>query len=70
ELEADDSGFLMASLAGFQTGALIEDPSQDFFSHWVAQTQSYNDSLHVSPQERSEFLRIRLKNILAKKDYF
>ncbi len=72
ELQADDAGFLFASLAGFRTDLLISDAKEktDFLRYWVTQTRTLGDKLHLGPTERTSFLRNRFKAISTKTDFF
>ncbi len=72
ELQADDAGFLYASLAGFRTDLILskEKGGDDFLEYWVSQTRTGQDDLHFNPTERSAFLQNRFKMIIAKVEYF
>jgi len=72
ELQADDAGFLYASLAGYRTDAIFKSTgnSQDFLTTWVNQTRTIQDDLHFNAKERSAFLLNRFQNITAKVEYF
>lgn len=71
ELQADDAGFLFASLAGFRTDLIIPKSDEDsFLQHWVKQTRTISDELHLTPKERSSFLANRFKSISEKTEFF
>jgi len=72
ELQADDAGFLYASLAGFRTDLILskDKGADDFLEYWVSQTRTGQDDLHLNPKERSAFLQNRFKMIIAKVEYF
>lgn len=71
ELQADDAGFLYASLAGYQTTlVLAQDGREDFLSDWVRQTRTIDDQSHLGPRERSNFLKTRFGAIAAKVAFF
>lgn len=72
ELQADDAGFLYASLAGFRTDQIFSDSdnNRDFLQTWVNQTQTLDDELHFNAKERSAFLRNRFKQIMTQVEYF
>lgn len=72
ELQADDTGFLYASLANFRTDLLLgEAESEDgFLSTWVKQTRSFNDDLHYNAATRTAILKNRFDAITAQYEYF
>ncbi|MGI9301988.1 MAG: M48 family metalloprotease [Gammaproteobacteria bacterium] len=70
ELEADDTGFLYASLAGYDTSLLLTQENGGFLEHWVQQTRTDNDDVHLRPAERTSFLRKRLENLQSKAGLF
>lgn len=70
ELQADDGGFLYASLAGYRTDKILTEGDDNFFDHWIRQTRSYRDELHLGPTERTAFLRARFSAITDKTRLF
>ena len=71
ELQADDTGFLYASLAGYNTTLIIDqDQSKEFLNNWVKQTRTVDDHTHFGPKERSSFLKARFSRIKDKVAYF
>lgn len=71
ELQADDAGFLFASLAGYRTDLVIPESDEDsFLQHWVKQTRTVSDELHLAPDERTSFLANRFKSISEKTEFF
>jgi len=72
ELQADDGGFLYASLAGFRTDQIFtkNKEGKNFLDYWVAQTRTLEDELHLGPQERSDYLRHRFNAISSRVEYF
>ena len=72
ELQADDGGFLFASIAGFRTDQIFSKNKngEDFLNYWVKQTRTVKDKLHLGPQERSDYLRHRFHAITAQVAYF
>lgn len=72
ELQADDGGFLYASLAGFRTDQIFakNKDGENFLDYWVTQTRTLEDKLHLGPQERSDYLRHRFNAITTRVEYF
>jgi tetratricopeptide (TPR) repeat protein len=77
ELQADQHGIVYASLAGFNTNAIVtEDNTVNFFQDWVrtldpSRLRSVRaDRAHPSPQQRAETLKVHLRQILDKLDEF
>ena len=72
ELQADDGGFLYASLAGFRTDQIFakNKDGEDFLDYWVTQTRTLEDKFHLGPQERSDYLRHRFNAIATRVEYF
>ena len=72
ELQADDGGFLYASLAGFRTDQIFTKNNQgeNFLDYWVAQTRTVEDKLHLGPQERADYLRHRFNAITTRVELF
>lgn len=60
ELVADDSGFLIAAIAGYDVSLLVEDAPANFLHQWIEETGSYSEISHFSASERTAFLRQRL----------
>ena len=72
ELQADDTGFLYAALAGFDADRILPsaDHPSDFLSFWVQQTETEHDALHLDSKERSTFLTRRFSALLDKAELF
>jgi tetratricopeptide (TPR) repeat protein len=78
ELQADEYGIVYASIAGFNTSAIVsEDPEVDFFEEWArVQDPSRIEgvtavaSSHPPPKQRASYLRAHLRTILNRVDYF
>ncbi|MGF1643194.1 MAG: tetratricopeptide repeat protein [Thiotrichales bacterium] len=72
ELHADDTGFLYASLAGFNTNKILGESQEDedFLTYWVKQTRTFSDELHFGPEIRTEFLRNRLQKLELRAEFF
>ncbi|MFK7892887.1 MAG: M48 family metalloprotease [Granulosicoccus sp.] len=65
ELRADEDGFIYASLAGFNTRAILSDSENgtDFLQYWVRQTRTGLGEINFSAEERSQFLAITLRGM-------
>jgi tetratricopeptide (TPR) repeat protein len=65
ELRADEDGFIYASLAGFNTRAILSNTENDsdFLQYWVRQTRTGLGKVNFSANERSEFLATTLESI-------
>lgn len=73
EWQADDWGFLYASVAGYPTQTLLGTPATGkphFFDYWMQQTQTEVDEAHPTPQERAAGLRARLQRVQDKLEFF
>jgi tetratricopeptide (TPR) repeat protein len=77
ELQADQHGIVYASMAGFNTNAIVtEDNTVNFFQDWVRTLDPSRlrgvraDRPHPSPQQRAEALKVHLRQILDKVDVF
>ncbi len=76
ELQADDAGFLYASLAGFETPLIFShgeesgNSREDFLAQWVVQTRTTDDRTHLGPEERSSFLQSRFTAIVNRVAFF
>ena len=77
ELQADEHGIIYASMAGFNTGAIVaEDDKVNFFEYFYksldpAQIEGVQkDSTHPNPKQRAETVKARLKQVLDKVDLF
>jgi|GEM_PF-1775950 len=60
ELVADDSGFLIAAIAGYNVDALVNETDSNFLHQWINATGGYSEITHFSADERTAFLRQRL----------
>lgn len=77
ELQADEFGIVYASMAGFNTRAIVvEDESYNFFLDWL---KSYDpaysenapkDPSHPTPEQRAETVRTRLVQVLKNVDVY
>ncbi len=77
ELQADQHGIIYASMAGFNTNAIVtEDNTVNFFQDWVRALDPSRiggvraDRSHPSPQQRAEALKVHLRQMLDKMDVF
>lgn len=77
ELQADEHGIIYASMAGFNTNAIVtEDNKVNFFEEWVRMFDPtripgvHNDSKHPSPKQRAEAVKASLKQVLDKVELF
>jgi tetratricopeptide (TPR) repeat protein len=77
ELQADEHGIIYASMAGFNTNAIVtEDDKVNFFEYFYASLAPENvkgvqkDSTHPSPKQRAETVKARLKQVLEKVELF
>jgi len=63
ELAADDNGFLIAAIAGYNVDTLVNDTDSNFLHQWVNATGGYSEISHFSANERTAFLRQRLQRL-------
>lgn len=77
ELQADEHGIIYASMAGFNTSAIVNGNNKiNFFEEWVQMvdppriSEIYNEPRHPSPKQRAEVVRARLKQVLDKVELF
>ena len=77
ELQADEYGIIYASMAGFNTSAIVtEDDKINFFEYFYKSLDPENikgvqkDSNHPSPKQRAETVKARLKQVLEKVELF
>lgn len=70
ELAADDRGYVYASLAGYDAGALLAPGQPGFFEAWMAQTNSRVSATHADAATRAELLRGRLADLRGKLGFF
>jgi tetratricopeptide (TPR) repeat protein len=77
ELQADEYGIIYASMAGFNTDAIVtEDDKTNFFEYFYKSLDPANikdapkDSNHPSPKQRAETVKARLKQVLEKVELF
>ena len=77
ELQADQHGIVYASMAGFNTNAIVtEDNAINFFQDWaralplsrIGGVPTYRS--HPSPQQRAEAIKMHLRQILDKMEEF
>lgn len=65
ELDADDEGIIYASMAGFNTNAIVnEDDKVNFFEYWLESAGNPKDEEHPSPEIRLVELKTRLSEVL------
>jgi tetratricopeptide (TPR) repeat protein len=77
ELQADEHGIVYASMAGFNTRAIVtQDGRVNFFADWIRALESHYGSgrfagrTHPSPDERADVVKIRLQQILDQVEVF
>ena len=77
ELQADEYGIIYASMAGFNTSAIVaEDDKVNFFEYFYKSLDPgqiegvQKDSAHPNPKQRAETVKARLKQVLDKVDLF
>jgi tetratricopeptide (TPR) repeat protein len=77
ELQADEYGIIYASMAGFNTSAIVmEDDKVNFFEYFYQSLDPENikgfqkDPTHPTPMQRAETVKARLRQILEKVDLF
>lgn len=77
ELQADEHGIVYASMAGFDTSAVVtEDGRVNFFAAFyeaidpAALPGAPRDSSHPTPPQRAEVVKVRLRQVLEKVDLF
>ncbi len=77
ELQADESGIVYASMAGYNTASVVtEDDKINFFEDWLTALDParvpgiYKDSSHPSPKQRAEIVKARLRQVLENVETF
>jgi tetratricopeptide (TPR) repeat protein len=77
ELQADEQGIVYASMAGFNTNAIVtEDDQVNFFAAWVRALEPRRssgipqDRAYPTTKQRAEVVKARLKQILDKTEVF
>jgi tetratricopeptide (TPR) repeat protein len=77
ELQADEHGIVYASMAGFNTNAIItEDHRVNFFEYFYQSLHPKNikgfpeDTKHPNPGQRAEVVKARLKQVLDMVELF
>lgn len=72
ELKADSDGFLLASLAGYDTRHLFSNQEIDrsFLQYWADQMGAYGGDTHHSSEYRTGFLRDRFSDLSNQVDVF
>jgi tetratricopeptide (TPR) repeat protein len=77
ELQADEFGIIYASMAGFNTSAIVNDDGKvNFFAEWLkAADPEYSeaapkDPTHPTPEQRAETVRARLRQVLKNVQIF
>jgi tetratricopeptide (TPR) repeat protein len=77
ELQADEQGIIYASMAGFNTHAIVTTvPARNFFADWVRALDPRRiggvsaESMRPTPQERAEALRAHLRQVVGETGAF
>lgn len=72
EMEADDTGFVYAAIAGFPVDTINDGRhhEENFFTYWMNQAHTQVDVSHPHPMERARLLQARLSRIKKKIDFF
>ncbi|OGW29877.1 MAG: hypothetical protein A2X56_05510 [Nitrospirae bacterium GWC2_57_13] len=77
ELQADEYGIVYASLAGYDTDAIVkEDKNVNFFQYFYQSLDPENikgvkkDPTHPTPPQRAEAVKARLRQVLEKVELF
>lgn len=77
ELQADEHGIIYATMAGFNTRAIItEEDRVNFFEEWVKTLDRtripgvHKDPTHPGPEHRAEAVKARLRQVLDKTEFF
>lgn len=66
ELQADESGLVCMTMAGYDPLVIIGPSGDDFFREWATQINgklAYGDADHPTPAERAEFARTQLARV-------
>jgi len=72
ELRADEEGFLLASLAGYDTRKIFSDQDnpENFLSYWARQTNLISSDEYHAPEERIAFLQNRMDRLDQSVEFF
>jgi tetratricopeptide (TPR) repeat protein len=77
ELQADEHGIVYASMAGFDTAAVVTgDDRVNFFADWVRALDPARvegvapDPTHPTPEQRAQTVKARLRQVLANVELF
>jgi tetratricopeptide (TPR) repeat protein len=77
ELQADAAGIIFASMAGYNTQAIVHDDAKvNFFEEWVQALDPHRvsgirpDPDHPSPRQRAETIKTELRKVLDQVDVF
>jgi tetratricopeptide (TPR) repeat protein len=77
ELQADEHAIVYASMAGYNTTAVVtEDDKVNFFEEWVTTLDparipgAHKDASHPSPKHRAEAVKARLRQVLENVELF
>jgi tetratricopeptide (TPR) repeat protein len=77
ELQADEHGIVYASMAGYDTNAVVtEDDRVNFFADWVRALDPGRvegvspDPTHPTPEQRAETVKARLRQVLENVELF
>ena len=65
ERRADEDGFIYASLAGFDTGAVFQSGlgGYSFLNDWAQQTSTLAGDTHFTPDQRTEHLKQKFQSL-------
>lgn len=77
ELQADEHAIVYASMAGYNTAAVVtEDDKVNFFEEWLKTIDPgripgvHKDPAHPSPKQRAETVKARLRQVLDNVELF
>jgi tetratricopeptide (TPR) repeat protein len=77
ELQADEYGIVYASMAGYNTSAVVtEDDKVNFFEDWLTALDParipgiHKDPSHPNPKQRAETIKARLRQVLENVQVF
>jgi tetratricopeptide (TPR) repeat protein len=76
ELQADEFGIIYASMAGFNTSAIVTDDNVNFFAEWLkAADPEYSESApkdptHPTAEQRAETVKTRLRQVMRNVELF
>jgi tetratricopeptide (TPR) repeat protein len=76
ELQADEFGIIYASMAGFNSNAIVTDENVNFFAEWLkAADPEYSESApkdptHPTPEQRAQTVKTRLRQVMKNVEVF